>query len=93
MSDDSNSFSFKSPKHKLIKFFKESRDSWKERAANYHKKMRSLEIKVRDLQNSRDIWKEKFLKDRVDIARRGHPPPSSRKVARRTTATLGPESW
>ncbi len=44
---------------RLARFFENSRDKWKERAAKYYKKIRALQIKVRDLKHSRDYWKER----------------------------------
>ena len=44
---------------RLARFFENSRDKWKERAAKYYKKLRALQVKVRDLKHSRDYWKER----------------------------------
>ena len=54
---------YKSPNHKLIKFFKNSRDKWKARATDRRKNIRDLQIKIRDLNASREKWK-KIAKDR-----------------------------
>ncbi|MEJ6487266.1 hypothetical protein N0Y54_39500 [Nostoc punctiforme UO1] len=50
------------------------RDNWKERALEKQKKLRALEIKVRDLSASRDYWKSrakiaesKLLKQNIEI--------------------------
>lgn len=51
--------SFKSSNNRLVNFFKSSRDKWKQKAATRHKEIRALKIKVRDLQKSRDNWKNK----------------------------------
>lgn len=48
---------YKSPVKRLARLFKKSRDSWKEKAAQKQKKLRALEIKVRDLWTSREKWK------------------------------------
>ncbi len=50
---------FKSSLDRLARFFKKSRDSWKQRALEYQKKNRALEVRVRDLTKSRDEWKRK----------------------------------
>jgi chromosome segregation ATPase len=50
---------YKSPPHKLIKFFKESRDSWEETAKKRREEIRDLQARVRDLEASRESWKEK----------------------------------
>ena len=50
------SMNYKTPMKKLLKFFKDSRDKWKCRALEKQKRIEQLEIKVRDLTNSRDTW-------------------------------------
>jgi hypothetical protein len=50
---------YKSPISRLVRIFKKSRDQWKERANQKQKRLRSLEIQVRDLSRSRERWKEK----------------------------------
>ena len=50
---------FKSPSSRLAKLFYKGRDNWKQRALEKQKKLRALEIKVRDLSASRDYWKNR----------------------------------
>ncbi len=50
---------YKSPPHKLIKFFKDSRDSWEEVAKKRRSEIRDLNARIRDLETSRDLWKAK----------------------------------
>jgi hypothetical protein len=38
-----------------------SRQKWKDRVAAKHRQIRSLRVKVRDLQVSRDLWKQRAL--------------------------------
>jgi hypothetical protein len=52
---------FKSADSRLAQLFKNSREQWKTRAAEKQKKMRGMEIKIRDLSASREQWKEKAL--------------------------------
>lgn len=52
---------FKSPVSRLARLFKKGRDSWKEKALEKQKKVRGLEIKVRDLSASREHWKQRAL--------------------------------
>jgi hypothetical protein len=52
---------FKSPVSRLARLFKKSRDSGQERALEKQKKVRALEIKVRDLSDSREHWKNRAL--------------------------------
>lgn len=54
-----SSMEYKSPPHKLIKFFKESRDSWEETAKKRREEIRNLQARVRDLEASRQSWKMK----------------------------------
>jgi chromosome segregation ATPase len=50
---------YKSPPHKLVKFFRESRDGWEETAKKRREEIRDLQARVRDLEASRVSWKEK----------------------------------
>jgi hypothetical protein len=52
---------FKSADSRLVRLFKKSREQWKTRAAEKQKKMRGMEIRIRDLSASREQWKEKAL--------------------------------
>ncbi len=45
-----------------VYLFKDGREKWKERALSKQKKLRAMEIKVRDISLSREKWKEKALK-------------------------------
>lgn len=50
---------YKSPTHKLVKFFKESRDEWQRKAKERRLENRDLEARIRDLTTSRNLWKDK----------------------------------
>lgn len=52
---------FKSPVKRLARLFQKGRDNWKEKALEKQAKVRSLEIKVRDLSTSRENWKARAL--------------------------------
>ncbi len=52
---------YQSSETRLVYLFKDGREKWKERALSKQKKLRAMEIKVRDLSLSRDKWKEKAL--------------------------------
>jgi hypothetical protein len=52
---------FKSPVIRLARLFKKGRDNWKEKALEKQALVRKLEIKVRDLTNSRANWKARAL--------------------------------
>jgi hypothetical protein len=59
------SMNYKTPMKKLFKFFKDSRDKCSLRALEKQKRIEQLEIKVRDLTNSRDTWKEKYMEEKA----------------------------
>lgn len=59
------STNYKTPIKKLLKFFKDSRDKWKRRTLKKQKRIEQLEIKVRDLTNSRDTWKKKYMEEKA----------------------------
>ncbi len=52
---------YQSSETRLVYLFKNGREKWKERALSKQKKLRAMEIKVRDISLSRDKWKEKVL--------------------------------
>ncbi len=52
---------FKSPVSRLARLFQKGRDSWREKALDKQKKVRALEIKVRDLTASPEHWKQRAL--------------------------------
>ncbi len=52
---------YKSSETSLVYLFKNGREKWKERALSKQKKLRAMEIKVRDISLSREKWKEKAL--------------------------------
>lgn len=52
---------YKSQSKRLVRLFKKSRDNWKEIALQRHKKLRALEIKIRDLTASRENWKQRAM--------------------------------
>jgi hypothetical protein len=55
--DDITMKKFKSSTSRLVRLFQLSRDNWKARSADKQKRIRTLEIKVRDLTKSRNDWK------------------------------------
>lgn len=52
---------FKSPTSRLARLFRAGRDNWKQKALEKQKKLRALEIKVRDLSASREYWKTRAI--------------------------------
>ena len=88
MREPVNAKSYKSPKHKLLTFFERSRDQWRARAKEYHQEKRCLQTRIRDLEASRDHWRERYFEERsapaTDSAHRGHEPPPAGALARRS---------
>jgi hypothetical protein len=52
---------FKSPISRLARLFQQGRDNWREKALEKQAKVRALEIKVRDLSDSRENWKARAM--------------------------------
>ena len=50
---------YKSSDKRLAGLFKKSRDRWQGRVAEKQKKLRYQAVKIRDLEHSRDLWKER----------------------------------
>ena len=53
---------YKTTDTRLANLFKDAREKWRKRALSKQKKLRAMEIKVRDISLSREKWKEKALK-------------------------------
>lgn len=90
MAAQTTSTEFRSPKHKLISFFHAARDQWRQRALGYRKAYRAANITVRDLRDSRDSWKQKYMherKRRLELeAQLDQPPPRAVRPSRPTAA-------
>jgi hypothetical protein len=52
---------FKSPISRLARLFQQGRDNWREKALEKQAKVRALEVKVRDLSDSRENWKARAM--------------------------------
>ncbi len=59
---------YKSPPSRLARFFRDSRNGWKQKALERQNKLRAADVKVRDLTKSRDKWKReaKETKQRLE---------------------------
>src|SRR3954470_18786488 len=53
--------SFRSPPRILIPKLVQSRDNWKEKAAQRQRQLKASQIRSRDLTLSRDLWKARAL--------------------------------
>jgi len=52
---------YKSPVRKLVKFFEQSRDQWKEKHQTTKKTNKYLKNRIRTLQTSKAKWREEAL--------------------------------
>ncbi len=53
---------YRSTDKRLVKYFEESRNSWKERSLRYQEEKRNITFKLRDTEQSRERWKNEYLK-------------------------------
>ncbi|WP_168646502.1 hypothetical protein, partial [Dolichospermum sp. UHCC 0259] len=65
---------FKSSESRLVRLFQKGREQWRKRAAEKQRKMRGMEIKIRDLSASRDLWKSKALSAQQQKGNCSHSP-------------------
>jgi len=63
---------YKSSLHRLVRFFEESRDAWKSRANRYQVDKLQMKTKIRDLERSKNLWKNKYsvLKQELDVLKK-----------------------
>ena len=63
-----NKTEYKSPKYKLLHFFEDSRDKWKDKVKEARKVIHLLKKRVTFLENSREYWRkrEKDLKEELN---------------------------
>ena len=60
---------YKSPRHKLTKFFEKSRDQWKEKCLKAKSKGKQLSNRVRFLENSKENLKKKIESLEEELAK------------------------
>ncbi len=48
---------YKSSPSRLARLFKQGREKWRKKALDRQKKLESADIRIRDLEKSRDKWK------------------------------------
>jgi len=59
MAQDAAYKSYKSPDYKLLPFFENSRDNWKAKAPQRHRRLRLQQSRIGALETSRKKWKER----------------------------------
>ena len=52
---------------RLARFFRRSRDSWKERSLKYQQRIKALDGRVSDLERSREKWKAQAKEARREL--------------------------
>lgn len=82
---------------RLARYFKGSRDNWKNKALEKQKKLRAFEQKIRDLEKSREQWKSKAkkaekksqeLERKLEKSKKTEKPSSNFKKTTPITASL-----
>jgi len=72
---------FKSSYSRLARIFEKSRNQWKDKATERGQRIRALEVKVRDLEKSRALWKNRAL----DLESSEQPPDPAESPKETTT--------
>ena len=57
---------YKSPRRVLLRFFRQSRNRWKEKYKTLKEKLKRAENRARDAQKSRDAWREKAERQKAE---------------------------
>ncbi len=58
---------YKIPTHKLVRFFEQSRDNWREKHKASKTVIKRLENKVRFLTHTKETWKQEALELRKEV--------------------------
>lgn len=67
------SLPFRSPLRKLVVFFQQSRDRWKEKCMEAKRKNKSLKVCLAKMKESRDRWKARALASEKELKREMPP--------------------
>jgi hypothetical protein len=59
---------------KALKRARESKDKWKTKALERNKTLRALKLKIRDLEKSRQMWRERYLAEQESSQEALSPP-------------------
>ena len=52
---------YRSTDKRLLKYFEESRNKWKERSLKYQSEKRDISFKLRDTERSKEKWKNECI--------------------------------
>ena len=72
MTNTRSNSEYKSPKHKLIRFFEKSRNEWKIKAQNAKTAVKRLTNRISFLEKSRSSWKVKAKNFEHDLKKMQH---------------------
>jgi hypothetical protein len=61
--------SYRSPVQKLLRFFERSRDGWKRKCRNGKVTIKRLTNRVRKLEKSRDLWRQRSQEQQEKLRR------------------------
>ncbi len=53
---------------RLARFFKDSKDKWKAKSLANQQRIRELDVRVRDLERSREKWKQEAKQSQFELA-------------------------
>lgn len=67
MATDDTLDSFRSPMRKLVRFFRKSRDCWKEKCQRAKAESKLLGNQVRAVEKSRARWKQRFREQQKQV--------------------------
>ena len=74
---------YKSPLKKLVVFFENSRDNWKNKYFNKNKELKRVTNRIYDLEKRKDGWKDRALKAELELQKlKNIPPPNKKKTQR-----------
>lgn len=59
---------FKTTTKRLAQYFETSRDSWKARSLKYQAEKRELLIQKRDVERSKEKWKEECIQLKIELS-------------------------
>jgi len=63
-----DSVSYRSPRSKLVPFFRNSRDKWKAKCKEAKRENKSLKVRLAKMKESRDRWKAKARALKEEVA-------------------------
>lgn len=79
---------FRSPVAKLVKFFRKSRDQWKEKCKRANRALKLLKLRLAKLETSRNRWKEKARQLQAELRQRSQADSEQAK-----NDPAGPHRW